>query len=82
MTETWATILTGIITLIGVVITTAGSMRKIESKLEINQAVTDTKLESLTNEVRRQTDFAMKVPVLEQRVTACEDDIKELREVK
>ena len=80
MTETWATILTGIITLIGVVITTAGSMRKIESKLEINQAVTDTKLESLTNEVRRQTDFAMKVPVLEQRVTACEDDIKELKE--
>lgn len=81
MTEIMVSIITGVFTLAGVIITTVGAFRKVESKLEISQAVTDTKLESLTNEVRRQTDFAMKVPVLEQRVTACEDDIRELKGV-
>ena len=43
---------------------------------------TDTKLENLTQEVRRHTDFAMKIPVIEQRLGTCESDIKELKEVK
>ena len=80
MTETWATVLTGILTLIGVVITTAGSMRKIESKLEINQAVFDTKLDNLTLEVRKTSEYAMEIPVIKQRLTVCEDEIKEMKD--
>lgn len=80
MTETWATVLTGILTLIGVVITTAGSMRKIESKLEINQAVFDTKLDNLTQEVRKTSEYAMEIPVIKQRLTVCEGDIKDLKD--
>lgn len=81
-TEIVVSIITGVLTLIGVIITNSESNRKIEHKLEVSQAITDTKLENLTQEVRRQTDFAMKIPVLEQRVIACESDIKELKEVR
>lgn len=79
MTEIWVSVITGALTLVGVIISNIGSNRKIEHKLEVSQAITDTKLENLTLEVRRQTDFAIKIPVLEQRVSNCEDDIKELK---
>ena len=80
MTEIWVSVITGLLTLVGVIITNIGSNRKIEHKLEVSQAVTDTKLENLTQEVRRQTDFAIKIPVLEQRVAFVENDVKELKE--
>lgn len=73
-------IITGTLTLVGVIITNSESNRKIEHKLEVSQAITDTKLENLTQEVRKQTDFAMKIPVLEARVANCEMDIKELKD--
>lgn len=79
MTEIWVSIISGACTLIGVIITVIGSNRKIEQKLTVSQAVTDTKLENLTQEVRRQTDFAIKIPVLEQRISFAENDIKELK---
>lgn len=81
MTEILVSIISGGLTLIGVIITVVGSNRKIEQKLSISQAVTDTKLENLTQEVRRQTDFAIKIPVIEQRVSFCENDIKELQTI-
>ena len=82
MTEIAVSIITGVLTLIGVIITNSESKRKIEHKLEVSQAITDTKLENLTQEVRRQTDFALKIPVLEQKIINCEADIKELKEVR
>ena len=41
---------------------------KIEAKLERVQAVTDTKIEELTREVRKHNNFAERIPVLETRV--------------
>lgn len=73
-------IISGVLTLIGVIITNSESNRKIEHKLEVSQAITDTKLENLTQEVRRHTDFAMKIPVIEQRLNTCENDIKGLKD--
>lgn len=81
MTEIVVSIITGILTLVGVLITNNSSNQKIEHKLEVSQAITDTKLENLTQEVRKQTDFAMKIPVLEQRVITCENEIRTLKEV-
>lgn len=45
---------------------------KIEAKLERHQAVTDTKIEELTREVREHNQFAQRVPVLEAKVAALE----------
>lgn len=45
---------------------------KIESRLEKHQAVTDTKIEELTREVREHNNFARRVPVLEEKVANLE----------
>ena len=39
--------------------------QKLDSKLERYQAVTDTKIEELTREVRAHNEFATRVPLLE-----------------
>lgn len=46
-------------------------------KLEVtkNQAITDTKIEELTREVREHNNFARRVPVLEKEVEHIEDTI-------
>ena len=79
MSEIWVSIITGALTLAGVIITNIGSNRKMQQQLEVHQAVTETKLENLTAEVRKHNDFAVKIPVLEQRITNCEDEIKEIK---
>lgn len=79
MTEVWVSIITGALTLAGVIVTNIGSNRKMQQQLEVHQAVTETKLENLTTEVRKHNDFAVKIPVLEQRITNCEDEIKEIK---
>lgn len=75
-----ASLITGVLALAGVMITNANSNKKIEHRLEVSQAITDTKLENLTLEVRRHNDFALRVPVIEQRVSNCETEIKILKE--
>lgn len=72
-------IITGVLTLVGVVVTNLGSNRSIEHKLAISQAVMDTKLDNLANEVRKHNDFAMKIPVMEVEISKIQDDIKELK---
>lgn len=41
---------------------------EMDHKLEIRQAVTDTKLEELTREVRKHNNFAERMPVVEQEI--------------
>lgn len=57
----------GGVTLIGVLIANGKS-----------QAVTDTKIEELTREVREHNNFARRVPLLEQKMERIESRIKEL----
>lgn len=66
---------TGGLALIGVIITTMQSSRKIERKLEIHQAVTDQKIEDLTREVREHNNFAKRMPALEQKVAGIDEKI-------
>lgn len=70
-----SSIITGVLALIGVVITTTQSSRKIERKLEIHQAVTDQKIEDLTREVREHNNFARRMPALEQKVQGIDEKI-------
>lgn len=70
-----AAAITGGLALIGVVITTMQSSRKIERKLEIHQAVTDQKIEDLTREVREHNNFAKRMPALEQKVDGINEKI-------
>lgn len=67
-----ATIAVALISLIGTVLTTKAGNDKIQAELDKHNAVQDTKLEELTREVRQHNDFATRIPVIEQRVTALE----------
>ena len=62
-------ILAGAVALIGVLIANSRS-----------QAVTDTKLEELTREVREHNNFARRVPILEEQMKAANHRIADLEQ--
>lgn len=69
-----STIAVALIGLVGTVLTTKQGNEKIQHELDKHNAVQDTKLEELTREVRQHNDFATRIPVIEQRVTALEKE--------
>ena len=68
MTDIIVAIIVGGLSLVGVILTNASSNKKVENKIETAQAVTDTKIEELTREVREHNNFARRVPVLESQM--------------
>ena len=60
--------ITGGLSLLGVIVSNISSNRRVEASLRTAQAVTDTKIEELTREVREHNNFAHRVPVLEEKV--------------
>ena len=60
-------VIAGAVTLIGVLIANSRS-----------QAVTDTKLEELTREVREHNNFARRVPILEEQMKVANHRIADL----
>jgi TolA-binding protein len=75
-------IITGGLSLIGVIVSnnrTAQNMDKsMDAKLDKQQAVTETKLEELTREVRAHNNFAQRVPVLEEQIKVANHRIEDL----
>lgn len=65
-------IITGGLALCGVVITNLMSNKKIEAQLTTNQAVTDTKLDLLTEEVKKHNTFGDRITKLETKVELLE----------
>lgn len=51
---------------------------EIDSKLTTQQAVTETKLDELTREVRLHNNFAQRVPVIEEQIKVANNRIKDL----
>ncbi len=73
-----SSVVVGLLALLGVVITNKQSQKEVAHKLETAQAVTDTKLEELTREVRVHNDFAVRIPVLSDQVAFLKEDIKQV----
>lgn len=75
-------LITGGLSLIGVIVSnnhTAQSMDKsMDAKLDKQQAVTETKLEELTREVRTHNNFAQRIPVLEEQMKVANHRIADL----
>lgn len=61
-------LITGGLALIGVIITCLMTSRKTDQKMQVNQAVTETKIEELTREVREHNNFARRMPVVEEKL--------------
>lgn len=68
-TEIIVAVITGCITLAGVLISNSKS-----------QAVTETKLEELTREVREHNNFARRMPVVEEQIRVINHRIKDLED--
>lgn len=73
-----ASIITGGLALVGVIVSNISSNRKIEAELSKAQAVTDTKLDELTREVREHNSFAQRVPVIEEQIKVANHRIDDL----
>ena len=61
-------LITGGMSLVGVIITSLITARKSENTIKIAQAVTDTKIQDLTREVREHNNFARRMPVVEEQI--------------
>lgn len=61
-------LITGGLSLAGVVVTCLATAKKTEKNAAIAQAVTDTKIEELTREVRAHNGFAEKIPVQQVKI--------------
>lgn len=69
-----AALITGLVTLAGVLIANSKS-----------QAVTDVKIEELTREVRKHNSFAEKIPVIEEQIKVANhriDDLEHINQLK
>ena len=63
-----AALITGGAAILSNILTSNKQSRAMDHKLETHQAVTDTKLEELTREVRKHNNFAERMPVVEQEI--------------
>lgn len=61
-------LITGGLSLVGVVITCLLTAKKSEKNAAVAQAVSEAKIEALTHEVRAHNGFAEKIPVIQARV--------------
>lgn len=73
-------LITGGFSVVGVIITTLETSRRTEQRMATAQAVTDTKIEELTREVRVHNNFAQRVPVLEEQIKVANHRIADLEE--
>lgn len=76
-------LITGGLALAGTVVTSMVSNKKttneVTHKLELHQAVTDTKLEALRDEVHKHNNVIERTFRLEGQVAECQHDIKDLK---
>lgn len=73
-------VISGGLSLLGVVITGMFTAKKNETALKVSQAVTDTKIEELTREVRLHNGFAQRMPVVEEQIKVINHRIEDLEQ--
>lgn len=77
-TSLLSSLITGILSLLGVMLSNLLSDRRREGALRTAQAVTDTRLAELTREVREHNGFARRMPVVEEQIKVINHRIEDL----
>ena len=75
-------LITGGLSLLGVVVTCLATAKKSEAALRVSQAVTDTKIDELTREVREHNGFARRMPVVEEQIKVINHRLTDLEKEK
>ena len=73
-----ASLITGLMSLFGVILSNLLSERRRESALRTAQAVTDEQLRELTREVREHNNFARRMPVVEEQIKVINHRLEDL----
>ena len=73
-----ASLITGLLSLAGVMLSNLLSDRRRETALRTAQAVTDEQLRQLTREVREHNNFARRMPVVEEQIKVINHRISDL----
>ena len=71
-------LITGGLSLLGVVVTCMATAKKTEKATAVAQAVTETKIEELTREVRLHNGFAEKIPVIQEQIKVINHRLEDL----
>ena len=71
-------LITGGLSLVGVVVTCLATSKKTEKAAAVAQAVTETKIEELTREVRAHNNFARRMPVVEEQIKVINHRLSDL----
>ena len=75
-------LITGGLSLLGGIYSNNRTAQSMDVKLDKQQAVTETKLEELTREVRAHNNFAQRVPVMEEQIKVVNHRIADLEQQK
>lgn len=73
-------LITGGLSLAGVVVTCLATAKKTEKATAVAQAITDTKIDALTREVRSHNNFAQRMPVVEEQIKVINHRIGDLEQ--
>lgn len=73
-----ASVVVGGLALVGVMVTNNNANKKMQNNLATSQAVTDTKIEELTREVRLHNNFAEKIPVIQEQIKVMNHRVSDL----
>lgn len=71
-------VITGILNLGGIIYSSGKTAKAMNAKLDKQQAVTETKMDELTREVREHNNFAKRMPVVEEQIKVINHRIKDL----
>lgn len=75
-------IVTGGLSLLGIIYASNKSASKMDAKMDTQQAVIETKIEELTREVREHNNFARRMPVVEEQIKVINHRIQDLEHLE
>lgn len=73
-------LVTGGLSLLGIIYSSNKTTQAMDSKLDKQQAVMETKMGELTREVREHNNFAKRMPVVEEQIKVINHRIDDLEE--
>lgn len=71
-------VVTGVCSIIGVILASAASSSRMQKQLEISQAVMNTKIENLAAEVRVVAEMSRQVPVMQEQIKVINHRLEDL----
>ena len=73
-------LITGGFSILAVALTNNHANNKMHNEMVTSQALTNEKIKELTREVRTHNDFAIRIPLLEQKIESLETRVASLEE--